>query len=402
MLPRRFPANEGDTTMKLTATTVASLTAPAGKPDHIWWDDSAPSFGVRCRNNRKTFVCQYRFKGETRRESLGDVRKVKLDDARAIAKKRFASVELGVDPKPQPAAAVSSLSLGRVADRYLASRKGVVRPNTYSAAERYYRVHWAPLREHGIATLTRAQIAARLQELAVQHGRVSAARSRAYLSALLSWSVREGLIDSNVAAATNDPSRGVEPRNVVLSIEQLRIILDACGGDDAGIITQLLVWTLCRRDEVSRLSWREVDLDRGRIEIAAGRYKSRRAHAVPLSKPALELLKSVPRRPGTDFVFGPENGSGFSGWSNATKALRARLAKPVDFRLHDLRRSGATALSQLGTRPDIIEAALGHSSGTKVFRTYVVNSHEREVAIALQKWSDAVLGRGGSKVVSLR
>jgi hypothetical protein len=41
---------------------------------------------------------QYRVGAQQRRESLGDVRKVKLDDARKIARHRFAQAELGIDP----------------------------------------------------------------------------------------------------------------------------------------------------------------------------------------------------------------------------------------------------------------------------------------------------------------
>ena len=55
-------------------------------------------FGVRLRGDKKTFLLQYRVGSQQRRESLGDVHRISLDDARAIARKRFAQVELGTDP----------------------------------------------------------------------------------------------------------------------------------------------------------------------------------------------------------------------------------------------------------------------------------------------------------------
>jgi hypothetical protein len=85
--------------MKFTRDTVAALTMPAGKLDHIVWDPELPGFGVRLRPASRTWVCQYRVGRQTRREKLGDTRKVRLDDARGIARKRFAQVELGIDPK---------------------------------------------------------------------------------------------------------------------------------------------------------------------------------------------------------------------------------------------------------------------------------------------------------------
>ena len=54
-----------------------------------------PGFGVRLRGRSKRWVVQYRSERQQRRESLGDVRKVSLEDARKIARQRFAQVELG-------------------------------------------------------------------------------------------------------------------------------------------------------------------------------------------------------------------------------------------------------------------------------------------------------------------
>jgi integrase len=391
--------------MKFTAAAVTALTMPAGKSDHIEWDDDLPGFGIRLRNDRKSFVCQYRIGTQQRRESLGDVRKVRLEDAKKIARQRFAQVELGVDPKARTDGAATSPSLARVAGLYLAARKDVVRPNTYKAAAYYFAAQWKPFRDRPIASIGRAEIAARLQEIVIAHGRVSAARARAYLLALYGWAMREGLCDANPVAGTNNPGAGLPSRDRVLSSAELKLVWDACGDDDAGRIVRLLVLTACRRDEIARLSWSEVDLERSQITISANRSKNHLAHVVPLAAPALELLRAVPRRPGTDFVFGGE--CGYSGWSNATKALRARMTKPVEFVLHDLRRSAATGMADLGVQPHVIEAVLNHSSGSKagVAGIYNRSRYGRETAAALALWADHVLaiveGRD-SKVVALR
>ena len=92
--------------MKFTKQIVAALTLPEGKREQFEWDASMPGFGVRLRQsgpNRTsaTWVIQSRFNGNTYRESLGDVRKVTLDDARKAARHRFAQIELGIDPRAQ-------------------------------------------------------------------------------------------------------------------------------------------------------------------------------------------------------------------------------------------------------------------------------------------------------------
>ena len=135
--------------MKFTKEALAALILPPGKTDHFEWDDELPGFGVRLRGRGKRWVVQYRVGTQQRRESLGDVRKVKLEDARKIARQRFAQVELGTDPAAERAAAAARLTLGEAAARYLDAKREVMRPGSYKAATRYLNVSWKPL--HGRA-----------------------------------------------------------------------------------------------------------------------------------------------------------------------------------------------------------------------------------------------------------
>ena len=66
---------------------------------------------------------QYRVGTRQRRESLGDVRKVKLDDARKIARQRFAQVELGSDLAAERQPPPPRLTLGETAARYLDAKR---------------------------------------------------------------------------------------------------------------------------------------------------------------------------------------------------------------------------------------------------------------------------------------
>ncbi|MGZ3323846.1 MAG: integrase arm-type DNA-binding domain-containing protein, partial [Xanthobacteraceae bacterium] len=182
--------------MRFTKASVAALQLPDGKRDHVEWDDELPGFGVRIRaGGSRTWRIQYRFGSRQRSESLGDIRKVGLEDARKIARQRFAQVELGVDPSAQRSASAvaAALTLARAVERYLADKRDTLRPSTYKASERYFAVHWAPLRSHPIGAITRSVVAARLQEIIRAHGRTSAARARGVLSALFGWAMREGL-----------------------------------------------------------------------------------------------------------------------------------------------------------------------------------------------------------------
>jgi hypothetical protein len=186
--------------MKFTKATVATLKRPADKADHVEWDDDLPAFGVRMRGDSKTWLVQYRVGQQQRRESLGDVRKVRLEDARKAAQQRFAQVRLGVDPaaekaKAKVAAAAAKLTLGAVIEPYLTVKEEAHRPNTHAAARRYLMQYWRPLHDRPLNTIKRADIAAMLHDFTKKHGVVAAGRARSQLSALFSWALREGMCE---------------------------------------------------------------------------------------------------------------------------------------------------------------------------------------------------------------
>jgi hypothetical protein len=59
---------------------------------------------------------------------------------------------------------------------------------------------------------------------------------------------------------------------------------------------------------------------------------------------------------------------------------------PRDFRLHDVSRTVATRLAEMGTHVPIIEAILGHRP-PRLVRTYQVHAPVGEMRAALERWS---------------
>jgi integrase len=380
--------------MKFTKAAVAALTKPAGKTDHVEWDDGMPGFGVRMRNDSMSWLIQYRVGHQQRRESLGDVRKVRLEDAREAARERFHQAKQGKDPVAEKARAqMAALSLGAIADRYLAVKQAVHRPSTYRHAQRYLEQHWQQLRVRSLASITRADVAALLHDLTRKHGQTAAARARSRLSALYVWAMKEGLAESNPVAHTNAPDAGVKARDRVLSLAELVAVWRACEDDNFGRIVKLLILTAARRTEIGGLRWDEIDFDAGAITISAERAKNGRPLTLPLPGAALEILHSVPRYEGV-CLFGL---NGFGAWSLATRDLRRRIVangeKVGDFTLHDLRRSAATHMAELGVQPHIIEALLNHVSGHQrgVAGIYNRATYQSEKAAALKLWAEHLL-----------
>jgi hypothetical protein len=132
-------------------------------------------------------------------ETPAKARICKPHDARRAARARFAKLELGVDPgaeraKAKAAAEAARLTLALVSDRYLETRKPVVRPATYAAKTRDLKLPWAPLRKRPIESIKRPDIAR-------GSGRAAAKRARVSLSAMYSWAMGEGLCEVNPVIA---------------------------------------------------------------------------------------------------------------------------------------------------------------------------------------------------------
>ena len=93
---------------------------------------------------------------------------------------------------------------------------------------------------------------------------------------------------------------------------------------------------------------------------------------------------------GRDLVF-REGAGGFSGWSRAKDALDEACGVK-DWTLHDLRRTAATRMADLGVQPHVIEAVLNHISGHKagVAGIYNRSTYAAEKRAALDLWAGHV------------
>ena len=257
-------------------------------------------------------------------------------------------------------------------------------------------------------------IAVQLGRIAKDRGPIAANRSRSYLSTLYSWAIAEGLADANPVVGTNKAEE--ISRDRVLGDEELRLVWSMAGEGDYGAIIRLLILTGQRREEVAAMRWSEVDFDKNLWRIGAERTKNGLPHEVPLPAEAAKVLKALGGREGRDLVFGSREGP-FQGWGNAKIALDGRILAKMKgrdeksglkpWRLHDLRRTAATRMSELGVLPHVVEAVLNHISGHKAGVAGVYNraSYGAEKRQALDLWAAHVLALAEGRkanVVSLR
>jgi integrase len=398
--------------MKINARTIAALKLPRGKNDAIYFDSDIPGFGLRLRVSgaqvRRSWVAQYRSFGRTRRVLLGSAEILGAEQARAAAKKVLARVTLGHDPQAEKIARrqKDTHSLRSVVADYLTFKQRTVRPRTYGEIVRYLTGHFfKPLHNIPIDQITRKDVAARLTKITLENGSITASRARIALSGFYAWALGQGLAEANPVIGTTS-AQEAKPRERVLDDGELAAIWKACDDDAFGKVIRLLILTGARRAEVGGMRWSELDFERGTWTIPAERVKNGRQHTLPLTPFAISIIESVPRRVGRDHLFGTRSDGGLSHWHAKAEQLDRRLTiKP--WRIHDLRRSLATRLCDLGVAPHVVEQILNHQSGHRagIVGVYNKSRYEREVVTALSMWTDHILTlvKGGErKVVSLQ
>jgi integrase len=291
-------------------------------------------------------------------------------------------------------------------DAYLAEAETRAK-KSYKEIRRYLVSAWAEIHELDGESVTHRDLIAPLRRIAEKHGKTTANRAKASLSAAFVWSVRNGLLHRDSNPCTFLRSWEEKPRDRVLSVEELAQIWIASEqvNETFGRMLRLLILTGCRRSEIADLSWQEIDFAGRVIKLPAERVKNGRAHVVPLAPAAMAILASTPRL-STHRCF-----VNFSSWSWAAKRLNDLIGLKA-WVVHDIRRSCATHWheEELGADGDLIELCLNHATGrSKIAATYDRSQRPAERKRLLEAWAELILRAAGEptptvgqNVVSLR
>jgi len=144
-----------------------------------------------------------------------------------------------------------------------------------------------------------------------------------------------------------------------------------CENRVVGAALQLALLTGMRQNEVRKLQWDAVDLDRGMVHIRSP--KGGHDQFIPLNSAALALLEQLPRDPANPlFVFPGERGGpvGVSTLQRWGRKFAAAVGLPKDFRpCHGLRHAFASLLASSG-QVDLytLQKLLTHKSPTMTQR----------------------------------
>ena len=219
------------------------------------------------------------------------------------------------------------------------------------------------------------------------------ARARVMLSCLskmFSWLVQHRRVSQNPCKDVHRPEASAA-RDRVLTDAEIVTFWRATDAErkELSALLKLLLLTGCRLNEVAGMTRAELSDDGATWNIPGSRTKNKRPHVVPLAPLARKMVGT-----GSEgFVFTTTGRSPVSGWSKIKRRLDAAMKIPP-WRLHDLRRTAATGMAEIGVAPHIVEAALNHISGAKagVAGTYNRAAYAEEKRAALERWATHVQG----------
>ena len=202
---------------------------------------------------------------------------------------------------------------------------------------------------------------------------------RRLISVLFAHAVKIGASDRNPIAAV-DPIKEPAGDIGILSVEEARRLLGTAS-DEPAILPAIAIGLFAgvRDAELKRLDWREVDLDRGFIEIKAGNAKSARRRLItiqPVLKAWLEPLaqSSGPVWPsgetGRNIHEAVRRQAGFGRPGSETLAELEAGMKLVPWPHNALRHSFASYHLAKFKNSDELALEMGHTGTALIFQHY--------------------------------
>lgn len=378
------------------------------RPDHdvVIFDDSLPRFGVRLTpNGAISFLVQYRnAQGKSRRLTIGRYGQPwPLAEARKHAKRLLAEADSGLDPVRLRQDARKAVTFADFAEAYIErceaglvlTRKGKPKRPSTIQIDRYRIPHLvAFFKDRPVRDISHTDCQQCLGFLIRnKHG---ATRTFGLLGGMLADAVKQGEIEKNPAHGIQKPTDG--QREFRLSAAGYRELGEnLCTAERNGELwqataaIQLLALTGCRKSEILRLRWAEVDFDGRALRLDEAKSAAR---VRPLGKHALQLLQQIKARLPRDAEFvlpGPKNSrKPFNGMGGSTEGAWVRIVGSA-YSPHGLRHAFGGTAGDLGYSDLVIGALLGNGQGGITQRYVKLDRILTSAADRINQWIAAAM-----------
>ncbi|MBO9519793.1 MAG: tyrosine-type recombinase/integrase [Porphyrobacter sp.] len=384
----------------LTDTKIAAIKPPASgqdeHPDH-------KVTGLRLRvgsSGKKAWIVRRRVGAKVVNKKLGNYPSMGLAAARNEAEKLIAALDRDGSTE------ALDRTFGAVAGHWI-TNVAKDKNDRWKDQERQLELHVYPAwRDRKIVEIKRADVRDLIEGI---EGKILPNRVLALIRTIFRFALSRDWIDATPVEGIEKPKEETA-RDRVLDMAEIKRVWDAAGllGYPFGFYTRMLILTGQRRGEVAGMRWDDLDLQNATWTLRSEDTKADRAQLVPLSEPALALIKATPQM--GKFVFTTDGETHISGFAKGKQKLDAFMSAAGDplapWRLHDLRRSAATHMVRLGIPENIVSRVLNHAQQGVTAKVYALHSYSPEKRNALDRWAAEILrtveGKPATKVVKLR
>ena len=156
------------------------------------------------------------------------------------------------------------------------------------------------------------------------------------------------------------------------------------------------VLTATRTTETIEASWSEIDLDNQLWIIPKGRMKRDREHRVPLSKKAVEVLKSISRKGDSKWVFNGQSRTRGKHMPLSNMAMLNYLKNTLGHSnqtVHGFRSSFRDwAAETTNHKREVIEHALAHQLADQAEAAYQRGDYMEKRKVLMNDWADYCYG----------
>lgn len=236
---------------------------------------------------------------------------------------------------------------------------------------------------------------ARVIEKIGKRGTIETAhRMKQVVSQVFRYAAQRGLCQFNPAADMRDLLPAVEEKHhPCIPPGELPQLLQDMALYKGDILTtsamQLLALTFVRTGELIGAKWDEIDFVREEWRIPKERMKMKRPHIVPLSRQALETLKTLHAITGQKpYVFHSQRGKSKHISNGAVLMALRRMGYQGRMTGHGFRALASTILNEKGYAPDVIERQLAHEDDDKIRSAYNRAEYLLERKKMMQEYAD--------------
>lgn len=329
-------------------------------------------------NGGRRWVFLYRWQGKPTEIGFGSARDVTLARARELAGQARAKLAEGINPK-EAKNSIESATFAECADRLIEAMRPSWRSDKHAAQwEMTLRDYAAPLRRLPVDKITAGDVLAVLKPLWISKPE-TASRVRGRIERVLDSAKAQGLRTGENPARWRGHLDQLLPKrqqltrghHAAMSYAELPVFLSDLQTRQAtsALALEFAILTAARSGEVLGARWDEFDLDRGVWTIPGKRMKAGREHRVPLSRRALQIVKTMQEERDGDFVFpGQKSGKQLSVMA-LEMMLRRMKVKGVT--VHGFRSTFRDWSAECtNSSNEVCEAALAHVIENKVEAAY--------------------------------